>query len=111
VASVVERLDAEAVPGGEQRLTRVVPQGEGKLAAQLVETTRAEVLVQVEEDLAVRAGGEAVAALLELGADPREVVELAVHDRVHPAVLVGQGLVAGGKVDDAEASVPEPHPT
>lgn len=64
----------------------------------------------MDQDLAVRAGGEAVAARLELAADPLEVIELAVDHRVHRAVLTGERLIAGGEIDDAEPRVAEPDP-
>ncbi len=48
-----------------------------------------------------------MAARLELGADALEVVELAVDDDVERLVLVGDRLIAGGQVDDAQPRVPE----
>jgi hypothetical protein len=60
-----------------------------------VEGARALVFEQVQCDLAVRSGSESVAPPLELGPNPLEVVELAVHDNSQPAFLVRYRLIAG----------------
>src|SRR5512146_2633767 len=51
--SVEERLDAEAVPRGEQTLVASVPDHEREFPPQLVHAFRPQVLVQMERDLAV----------------------------------------------------------
>ena len=105
-----QRLDAEPVAGGEEPLLRLVPEHEGVLAAQLVEAVRAQVLVEVERDLAVGAGAEPVSRPFQLALDPLEVVELAVHDDVAPPVLARDRLVARHQIDDAEPGVAQPDP-
>jgi hypothetical protein len=52
-----------------------------------------------------------MAASLELGALPLEVVELTVDDRVNALVLVGERLRAPLEIDDAKASVAEAYST
>ena len=99
VLRVEERLEAEAVARREQRTGLLVPDHEGELAAQVLQAARAVVLVEVERDLAVGAGAEAVSLRFELGADALEVVELAVDDDVQPTVLARDRLVALGVVD------------
>ena len=108
VLRVEEGLHAEAVARGEQALVAGVPDDEGELAAQAVEALGAEVLVQVEGDLTVGLRAEAVAARLELRAQPLEVIELAVVHDHQRAVLVGDRLVARREVDDGEAGMAEP---
>jgi hypothetical protein len=49
---VVERLDTEAVACGEQRLVGLVPEDEGELTTQPVQALRAELLVEMDGDLA-----------------------------------------------------------
>ena len=61
----------------------------------------------MDDDLAVAAGAEGVAGGLELGAQLAVVVDLAVVDEPDGLVLVGDGLVAAGAVDDAQAAVAE----
>jgi hypothetical protein len=110
VGRVVEGLDAEAVPGGEERVVGAVPQSEGELAAQAAQAGRAEVFVEVQGDLAVGAGAEAVAPGFEFALRALEVVEFAVDDDPQPLVLAGDRLIAGRQVDDAEPGVAQPDP-
>ena len=104
---VVERLDPEPVAGGKQHAVALVPDRERELAAQVVQALRAEVLVQVQRDLAVRSSPEAMPLGLQAAADRLEVVELAVDDDVERLVFVGDRLIAGGQVDDAQPRVSE----
>jgi hypothetical protein len=62
---------------------------------------------QVRDDLAVAAGPEPVAGVGEVGPEVLVVVDLAVDGDDHGLVLVVEGLVAGGRVDDGEALVGE----
>ena len=59
---IKERLDAEAVARSEETTVAFIPEDEGELAAKLVQTMGAEFLVEMESDLAVGAGAEAVPA-------------------------------------------------
>ena len=47
-------------------------------------------------------------AALELGPQRRKVVDLAVEDDKHGAVLVGEGLLTSSDIDDAQAAVGQP---
>ena len=67
------------------------------------EAVRAVLLVEVDDDLDVGAGAEAVAAGGELFAQLLEVVDLAVADDGDCAVLVRDRLITGLEIDDAEA--------
>ena len=91
VGRVVEGLDAEAIPGGEERVVGPVPEHEGELAAQVAQAGRAVVLVKVQGDLAVRAGAEAVAPAFEVALRALEVVELAIDDDLQRLVLAAIG--------------------
>lgn len=62
---------------------------------------------QVRDDLAVAAGPEAVACAGEAAPEVQVVVDLAVDGDDHRLVLVVEGLVARGRVDDGEALVRE----
>jgi glycosyltransferase involved in cell wall biosynthesis len=105
VDRVVERLGAEAVARGEQQALPLVPQDERELSAQPRQAGGPALLVQVDQDLAVGAGAEAVAAPLQLGADRLEAVELAVDDDLDRAVLVRDRLITGLEIDDGEPRV------
>src|SRR4029453_7518810 len=88
VDRVVERLDAEAIASGEQYLVALIPDRECELAAQRMNRAGALLLEQVQRDLAVGPRTERVSLLLELAADPLEVIELAIRDDVKPLVFV-----------------------
>ena len=104
---VVERLDAEAIASGEQYLVALIPDRECELAAQRMNRAGAPLLEQVQRDLAVGPRTERVSLLLELAADPLEVIELAIRDDVKPLVFVRDGLVTRRQVDDAQSGVAE----
>jgi hypothetical protein len=93
---VEEGLDAEAVAGREQGPVGCVPEHQGELTAKPVQAVSAEVLVEMEGDLAVGAGAETVPVPLQLVLDDLEPLELAVHDELRPAVLARDRLGAGG---------------
>lgn len=61
----------------------------------------------MRDDLAVAAGPESVAGGGEPAPEVLVVVDLAVDGDDHRLVLVVEGLVAGGRVDDGEALVGE----
>jgi hypothetical protein len=81
----------------------VLQDGEGEHAAEMVDAVRAPFLIGMEDDLGVGAGAEAVAMGLQFPAQVEEVVDFAVVDDPAGFVLIGDGLVAGGEVNDAEA--------
>ena len=109
VAAPVEGLDAELVARGDEAVAAVVPEREGEDAVEAADAVGAVLLVGVQNGLAVGAGGEAVAALLEAGAQGAVVVDLAVGDQRRGAVLRHQRLLAAGHVDDRQARVGERH--
>ena len=65
--------------------------------------------VQVGEDLGVARAAEAMPLRDQLGAQLDVVVDLAVQRRPDGAVLVGDRLVAGLEVDDAQPARADPH--
>ena len=99
---VVERLDAEAVAREHEPAAARIPQGHREHAAEPLEAVLAELLVQMDDDLDVAGGREAVSASLQLGAQLDEVVELAVADDGDAAVLARDRLVARLQIDDGE---------
>src|SRR4029077_7364990 len=77
----VERLDAVGVAREEEAAPRLIPDGECEHAAELVHYLGAMTRVEVQERLRVGGGAEARAVGLELGAQLRIVVDLAIeHD-------------------------------
>ena len=104
LARPVERTDAEAVAAEDDAPPLLVPQGDGELAAQVVEHPFLMVFPAVRDDFGVAVGGEAMAAAFQLGLHLGVVEQLAVEDDGDAAVLVEDGLPAVGQADDAEAA-------
>jgi hypothetical protein len=102
---IEEGLDAEAIASSEEGVVGAVPECKGELAAQPLQAGGTELLVEVQGDLAVGAGAQAVTATLEVALNTLEVVELAVDDNVQGFVLAGDRLITRGQVDDAESGM------
>jgi hypothetical protein len=106
--AVVEGLDPEAVAGEDEPAPRGVPDRHREHPAQALGEAPPPLLVAVDEHLRVRARPEPMAGPLELPAQLREVVDLAVLDDGAGAVLVRDWLVAAREVDDREPPRSEP---
>src|SRR5262245_47867500 len=104
---IVERLLAHPVAGQQQPPAGRVPDREGEHAIELGNAIVAIDLVGVGDHLGVRARSEAMPMPLQMSAQLREVVDLPVLDHVDGAVLVGEGLLSGLEIDDAQSSSPE----
>ena len=100
----VERTDAEAVAAEDDAPPLLVPQGDGELAAEVVEHPFLVVFPAVRDDFGVAVGGEAMAAAFQRRLLFRVVEQLAVEDDGDGAVFVEDGLPAVGQADDAEAA-------
>ncbi len=108
--SVVERLDAEAIPG-EKQLSRLrVPDGEREHSVEVAHRVRAELLVGVDHHLGVRPGLESMAELREKVAQALVVVDFAIEDDPERPVFVRDRLMASLDVDDGEPPRGEPGP-
>jgi hypothetical protein len=109
-ASVVERLDPEAVTGEGQRVGLPVVDGEGEHAVQAGKRRGPFLGPQRQQHLRVRPRREGVPAALQLGPQLPEVVDLAVVRHRAAGAGAGHGLVTTGRdVQHREAAVPEPH--
>ena len=108
--AVEERLLADAVTGQQQLVAAAVPQCEREHPVQLADAVRSELLVEVDDDLGVTVGGEAMAVRPQPAPELTEVVDLAVQHDGHGAILVVDRLVAGHEVDDPQPLDPEADP-
>src|SRR5499425_1896383 len=79
-----------------------VPEREGELAVQALAERLAVLLIEVDEDLAVRVREEAMAVPHEVLPEVGIVEDLAVEDGHHAVVLVAIGLMAARYVHDGE---------
>ena len=101
---IVERLDAERVPGQQQPPGLRRPDGKGEHPAEPRETAGPPCHETAEHHLRIGAGDEPVPELLQLAPELPEVVQFAVVDENGPPILAEHRLVAGGaQVDDTEA--------
>ena len=104
VLGVVERLDADAVSGEEQRPAASIPQGDAEHPAEVRERVLAPLLISVHDRLGIGIGVELVPVRGELRAQLAVVVNLPVEDHPDGSVFVANRLVAAGEVDDAQAA-------
>ncbi len=110
IVGVIEGLYPDPVPGQKEPLSLIVPEGEGEHPVEPLKTPLTHLLIEVDNDLCVGSGAEAMALPLQLPLELREVVYLAVEDDLNRPVLVPYGLGTGNQVYDAQAPVPETHP-
>lgn len=87
----------------------VVPNGEGKYAAQVLNVGVAARLVEVDHGLLVRVGVELVAQDHQGIAKLSVILGLAAKHDADSAVLVGRGLAARFQVDDGQTPVGQAH--
>jgi len=108
--AVVERFLAEPVARQEQRLAPRIPQREGEHPVEAVETAFTPRLPGMDDDLGVRARPERVAERRQFRHERLKIVNLAVEDDAHRAVLVELRLVAGDEIDDRQPPMSQPDP-
>ena len=101
----VERLDAQPVARQQQTAALGIPDGEREHAAEAFDAGVAPFLVGMDDRFGVAARPVAMTVRFEHRPDLRVVVDLAVEDDLHGAVLVAQRLVAGREIDDAQAAM------
>jgi hypothetical protein len=102
-------LLSEAVTAAEQLFSVGVPDREGGHALEEVDHRRSVLRVEVDENLRVTAGGEAVPMAAERLSQLRVVVDLAVQRGAHRPVLMGHRLTPAAHIDDAQAPGAQPH--
>ena len=98
---------AEAVAREEQAAARMVVDGEGEHAVQARQAFDAPLPPRREDHLGIAAGAEAVAAILELGAQLAEIVDFAVVGDGDNFVVARHRLRAARDIDDRQAEVAE----
>ena len=102
---VEQRPHSEPITRQEERPLPRVPNGKCKLAIETLEAVRAKFLERVHDDFRVALGGEAVPAGFQFRTQLEVVENLAVEDDPEGAVLVGDRLLAGAEINNAEPGV------
>jgi len=105
VLGEVQGAHPHAIAHQREPAAPAVPQRDGELAVEARERLFAPRLVGVDDHLGVAARAEGVSQSLELRAQLEVVEDLSVEDDPERPVLVGERLLAGGKVDDREPGV------
>jgi hypothetical protein len=106
---VVQRADADAVAGDEERAPLLIPDGEDKLPVEQVEAGRPHLLVEVDDDLGVGLGCQLVPLLQQLLAQLDVVEDLAVEDNPQALILVAHRLLPAAEVDNAQPGAAQPN--
>ena len=102
VAPVIKGFLARAVARQKQSLGLVIPQGDGEHAVQFAQAVRALLLVQVDDGFAVGMRLEMVTAFQQPLAQLAVVIDLAVENQGDVAGFVGERLVAGFEINNAQ---------
>src|SRR5262252_3098100 len=105
--NVVERLHSQSIARNEQFLPALIPDREGKHAAQIVDAGGAVFFIEMENCLGIAVGAINVAPRFEVSTIICMIVDLAVVGDVETIVFIGHRLMAGSHVDDREAPMPE----
>src|SRR5882672_2189646 len=116
---IVEWLDPQAVARDENSrvacgipgsaASSSVPNGEGEHPAEFTDALVAPFFVGMDDDFGVGMRAKRVAAPFERAAQLLVIVNLAVEDDRDVVCFVEEGLVAAGKVNDAEAADSKRH--
>src|SRR6185312_4757247 len=103
---IIKRLFAQTVAGNEQPLRGVVPDGEGKHAAEEIQAFLAENSIGLEHNFRITVAAELDSTLLQEGANFGKVKNLTVVDDPVLRAWVRHGLVASRrKIKDGKAAV------
>jgi len=102
---IQQRFDAERVPGQQHRFPARPPiqHGQGEHAAQPGKAGLALFLVEPQQDFRIALGAEAMAPVLEPGAQFPKIIDFPVEDEGDAAVLGHHGLMSGrGQILDGQ---------
>lgn len=102
---VKQGADAQPVPSQKQAPPGPVPEGKCKLAVQTIQKIRPLLFVEVDQDFCIRFRVKPMSLLFQIPAEFKVVEDFTVIDNPDGIILVVNGLVAAGKVDDAQARV------
>jgi hypothetical protein len=100
---VVQGLLAKAIARQQKLAFAGVPEGVGEHATQAGSARGAVFLIEMHQHFGIRPGSKPVPARLQRRTKLKVVVDLAVEDHPYGFVLVGDGLMSGVQVNDAEA--------
>src|SRR5262249_21775909 len=101
---VEERLLAHPVPRQHQPLQSIVPEGEGKHAAQPLWRITPVLFIRVYDDLCIASSIKGVAERFELAAQLPVVVDFSVEDNPYSLILIVNRLIPCNEIDHRQPS-------
>ncbi|MCY1170683.1 hypothetical protein D9M73_107700 [compost metagenome] len=107
---VMQRLHAEPVAREKQALPPRIVQREGEHAVQPIEQRRAPGRPAVEQHLGIARRHEHGTPCLQLRAQGREIIDLAIIGDGQRAISARHWLRRSGDINDRQPSMPQPHP-
>src|SRR5262249_15800738 len=107
---IEERPHAQPVSPEEERPLLCVPDGDDKLAIESLEAAGSELLVQVQDDFRISVRREPMAACLQVPSQLDVIEHFAVEDDPQGPVFVGDRLLTGMQIDDAQPCAAEGNP-
>ena len=102
---VIERLHTEAIAGDEQFALVLVPDGEGKHAAQMLDATASVFFVEMKNGFGVTVGVVNVAARFKCRTKVGMVVDFTVVRNVEGSIFISHRLMTGSNVNNAETAM------
>ena len=102
---VIKRFFAKRIAGQKQFPALLVPDGQGKHAAQARHTGRPQLLIEVDDDLGVAAAGKDVALGHKLLAKSLKIINFAVKNNGETARFIKKRLIAGDQIDDRQPAM------
>jgi hypothetical protein len=104
---VIEWLLSQPVAPQQKPALPSVPEGEGEHPGEPPEAADAPALPGVDHRLGIALGPEHMPKRCEFVAQGAEIVDLAVAEERHRAVLAEHRLIAAGEIDDGKPAEPE----
>src|SRR5581483_4704615 len=103
---IVERLDAQSVPGNKETSLSSVPNRKGEHPSEVLNAVATVFLVQVDNRLSITMGPVFMATAHQIFAQSGMVIDFAVKDDPDRAIFIADRLMPGSKVHDAQAAHP-----
>src|SRR5215472_11958752 len=104
IPAVIEGLDAKSIAGGEQNPLSPVPDHECEHAVEMGDALATIFLIGMHDRLSVTAGAISMSLGFKLGAQPGVVIDFPIEHNRDVLGFVGQWLMPGLNVDDAQAA-------
>jgi hypothetical protein len=109
--AIEEGSDARSIPGKQQSVMMTVPKGNGELSVEVVDEILSVLLIEMNDNLGVGMGIEAVSLPLQFGAQFQIVENFTIEDDLDAFVFVVYRLIASCQIDNAESGMGQAYRT